>query len=101
MSAFLKTSDAKGKGRALFSQKYVDFRVCAPRSFKPLYVIELDGASHRSAIAKTRDAARDQMLRNAGLTVQRYQSANISAAILKSDYRRHSSSQACIALEDS
>ena len=100
MSAFLKTSDAKGKGRAVFSQKYVDFLVCAPKSFKPLYVIELDGASHRSAVAKMRDAARDQMLRNAGITVQRYQSAIISADILKSDFRRHSSSHTPVVLED-
>lgn len=66
MSALL-TSDWRVRNR--FSQKYVDFVVCS-RDFVVLAVIELDDWSHDNK--QEQDAARDAMLRSAGLNALRY-----------------------------
>ena len=89
MSAFIKTLNAKGKGRSVFAQKYVDFLICETKTFKPIYIIELDGSSHRSQKAQERDKARDKMLFNAGINVQRYRSSSVPMETLKSDYMHH------------
>ncbi len=46
MSAFVQHKGTSQAARNLFAQKYVDFLVCEPKTMRPLYVIELDGASH-------------------------------------------------------
>lgn len=86
MSAFLKEAERRNGGRNVFAQKYVDFLVCERRTFKPLYVIELDGRSHGSAKAKARDADRDSMLASAGIPVKRYTSSKVDFAVVLSDY---------------
>ncbi|WP_247549255.1 DUF2726 domain-containing protein [Ralstonia solanacearum] len=99
MSAFLKEADRRSGGRGSFSQKYVDFLVCERHTFKPLYVIELDGRSHGSAAAKAKDAKRDAMLATAGIPVKRYTSSKVEFAVVLRDYMEvvgpaHSSSAA-------
>ncbi|WP_124983173.1 DUF2726 domain-containing protein [Ralstonia solanacearum] len=86
MSAFLKEAERRNGGRNAFAQKYVDFLVCERRTFRPIYVIELDGRSHGSAKAKARDADRDSMLMSAGIPVKRYTSSKVDFAVILRDY---------------
>ncbi|MBT1538778.1 DUF2726 domain-containing protein [Ralstonia solanacearum] len=60
--------------------------VCERHTFKPLYVIELDGRSHGSAAAKAKDAKRDAMLATAGIPVKRYTSSKVEFAVVLRDY---------------
>ncbi|AXV80953.1 DUF2726 domain-containing protein [Ralstonia solanacearum] len=86
MSAFLKEAERRNGGRNVFAQKYVDFLVCERGTFKPLYVIELDGRSHGSARAREKDAQRDSMLAAAGIPVKRYTSSKVDVALVLRDY---------------
>ena len=52
-------------------QKHVDFVLCDRETVTPLLAIELDGASHRTAIQQQRDAEKDEVLRQAGLPLLR------------------------------
>jgi len=56
--------------RNLYAQKVVDFVVCRPRSLAVVALVELDDITHHPA----RDAARDALLGEAGLTVVRWHS---------------------------
>ncbi|MHA6848536.1 DUF2726 domain-containing protein [Ralstonia syzygii] len=86
MSAFLKEAERRNGGRNVFAQKYVDFLVCERGTFRPLYVIELDGRSHGSSKARERDAQRDAMLASAGIPVKRYTSSKVDFAAVLRDY---------------
>lgn len=86
MSAFVKEAKRGDGSRNFFRPRYVDFLVCERRTFKPLYVIELDGKSHNSAQAKTDDAKRDAMLATAGIFVKRYTSSKVDLATVLRDY---------------
>ena len=55
MSAFVQYKGREYGARSLFAQKCVDYLVCERGTMRPLYVIELDGASNGSAQAKKRD----------------------------------------------
>lgn len=86
MSAFVQH---KGKGydaRSLFSQKYVDYLVCERVTMRPLYVIELDGASHGSAQAKRRDRQKNQVLESAGIPIKRYTSKDVDFKVILLDF---------------
>ena len=86
MSAFLREAERRNGGRNAFAQKYVDFLVCERRTFRPLYVIELDGRSHGSDKAKAKDAERDAMLASAGIPVRRYTSSKIDFTVILRDH---------------
>ncbi|MGN5479828.1 DUF2726 domain-containing protein [Cupriavidus basilensis] len=38
----------------MFAQKYVDYLVCERKTMRPLYVIELDGASRQRECTEAR-----------------------------------------------
>jgi len=52
-------------------QKHLDFLLLDSKTFKPVYAIELDDVSHRSAAAQKRDLVKDKALKDAGLQVIR------------------------------
>ncbi|WP_423192940.1 DUF2726 domain-containing protein [Cupriavidus sp. H18C2] len=87
MSAFVQHKGRTKAARNLFSQKYVDYLVCERTSMRPLYVIELDGASHRSAEAKKRDAQKNEVLASAGIPIKRYTSKDVDFVVILQDYR--------------
>lgn len=53
------------------NRMHADFLVLSQLDYKPLLVIELDGASHNSASQAARDAKKDAALRAAGITLLR------------------------------
>lgn len=57
-------------------QKHVDFILCAPDTFRPLLVVELDDSSHQSARSQERDARKDEILAAAGLPILRVVAKN-------------------------
>lgn len=58
--------------RAKFSQKYVDFVVCRPKSLEVVAIVELDDITHDPE----KDALRDEMLEGAFYKVVRWHSRN-------------------------
>lgn len=66
-SALLAAHQRRTRGR--FDKKVADF-VLFTRAFEVLAVIELDDSSHASR--KSRDASREQLLKDAGYTVLRF-----------------------------
>ncbi len=54
---------------------------------RPLYVIELDGASHGSAKAQKRDKQKNVVLASAGVPIMRYTSKNVDLETILRDYR--------------
>ncbi len=55
------------------ARKHVDFLVCDPRKMKPLLGIELDDASHNRQRRVERDMFVDQVFKNAGIPLVRFQ----------------------------
>ena len=51
--------------------KHVDFVLCDRETGGPVLAIELDGASHQSAVQRQRDAEKDAVLAQAGLPLLR------------------------------
>lgn len=86
MSAFVQHQGKEYGARSLFSQKYVDYLVCERGTMRPLYVIELDGASHGSAQAKKRDRQKNQVLESAGIPIKRYSSKDIDFKVILLDF---------------
>lgn len=86
MSAFVQHKGKAQAARNMFSQKYVDYLVCERKTMRPLYVIELDGASHGSAKARKRDAQKDQVLASAGIPIKRYTSKDVDFTVILGDY---------------
>jgi len=86
MSAFVQHKGKSQAARNLFAQKYVDYLVCERKTMRPLYVIELDGASHESSKAKRRDAQKNDVLASAGIPIMRYTSKDVDFAIVLRDY---------------
>ncbi len=86
MSAFVQHKGKTREGRNQFSQKYVDYLVCERKTLRPLYVIELDGASHGSEKAKRRDAQKNEVLASAGIPIKRYTSKDVDFTVILSDY---------------
>ena len=86
MSAFVQHRGKERAARNMFAQKYVDYLVCERNSMRPLYVIELDGASHRSAGAQKRDRQKDEVLLSAGIPIKRYDSKDIDFTVVLRDY---------------
>ncbi|MBP0632914.1 MULTISPECIES: DUF2726 domain-containing protein [unclassified Cupriavidus] len=88
MSAFVQHKGTSQAARNLFAQKYVDFLVCERKTMRPLYVIELDGASHGSAKAQKRDKQKNDVLASAGIPIMRYTSKDVDLKTILSDYFR-------------
>ncbi len=86
MSAFVQHKGRSQAARNLFSQKYVDYLVCERKTMRPLYVIELDGASHAGAKAQRRDKQKNEVLASAGIPVMRYTSKNVDLRTILGDY---------------
>jgi len=86
MSAFVQHKGKSQAARNLFAQKYVDYLVCERKTIRPLYVIELDGASHESTKVKRRDAQKNDVLASAGIPIMRYTSKDVDFAIVLRDY---------------
>ncbi|MGN5478587.1 DUF2726 domain-containing protein [Cupriavidus basilensis] len=86
MSAFVQHKGKSHAARNLFAQKYVDYLVCERKTMRPLYVIELDGASHGSARAQKRDRQKNDVLASAGIPVMRYTSKDVDLRTILSDY---------------
>jgi hypothetical protein len=86
MSAFVQHKGKEYGARSLFSQKYVDYLVCERGTMRPLYVIELDGASHGGAQAKKRDRQKNQVLQSAGIPIKRYSSKDIDFKVILADF---------------
>ena len=86
MSAFVQQKGKEYGARSLFAQKYVDYLVCERGTMRPLYVIELDGASHGSAQAKKRDGQKNQVLESAGIPIKRYTSKEVDFKVILLDY---------------
>ncbi|MDK3024661.1 DUF2726 domain-containing protein [Cupriavidus taiwanensis] len=86
MSAFVQHKGRSQAARNLFAQKYVDYLVCERRTMRPLYVIELDGASHSSAAAQKRDKQKNDVLASAGIPIMRYKSKDVDLNTILSDY---------------
>lgn len=86
MSAFVQHKGKSQTARNLFAQKYVDYLVCERKTMRPLYVIELDGASHGSARAQKRDGQKNDVLASAGIPIKRYTSKDVELATILSDY---------------
>ncbi len=86
MSAFVQHKGKSQAARNLFAQKYVDYLVCERKTMRPLYVIELDGASHGSASAQRRDRQKNDVLASAGIPVKRYTSKDVDLGTILSDY---------------
>ncbi len=59
------------KTRGQFSQKHVDFLLCAPTSLKPILGIELDDPSHRRPESLARDKIKDDVFTAAELPLLR------------------------------
>jgi hypothetical protein len=53
---------------------------------RPLYVIELDGASHRGAGAQKRDRQKNEVLASAGIPIKRYSSKDVDFTVILRDY---------------
>ena len=68
-------------------RKHLDFLLLDSKTYKPVYAIELDDISHRSAAAQKRDLVKDKALKDAGLQVIRipaqasYTRSDIEAAL--------------------
>lgn len=88
MAAIVTEKGRNRVARNAFDRKYVDYLICDHLSLKPLYVIELDGASHRSKEAQKRDATKDRVFHSAGIPVVRYTEKDISSHIILRDYLR-------------
>lgn len=86
MSAFVQHRGKSQAARNLFAQKYVDYLVCERKTMRPLYVIELDGASHGSAKAQKRDKQKNDILASAGIPIMRYTSKDVDLKTILSDY---------------
>jgi hypothetical protein len=86
MSAFVQPKGPSQAARNLFAQKYVDFLVCERKTMRPLYVIELDGASHGSAKAQERDKQKNDVFASAGIPIMRYTSKDVDLKTILSDY---------------
>ncbi|MGO4307982.1 DUF2726 domain-containing protein [Cupriavidus sp. RAF12] len=86
MSAFVQHKGKEHGARSLFAQKYVDYLVCERGTMRPLYVIELDGASHGSAKAKKRDGQKNQVLESAEIPIKRYTSKNVDFKVILLDF---------------
>lgn len=86
MSAFVQHKGKASVARNLFAQKYVDYLVCERDTMRPLYVIELDGASHGSARAKKRDSQKNEVLASAGIPIKRYTSKDVDLRTILDDY---------------
>lgn len=86
MSAFVQHKGKSQAARNLFAQKYVDYLVCERKTMRPLYVIELDGASHGSAKAQKRDKQKNDVLASAGIPIMRYTSKDVDLRTILSDY---------------
>ncbi|AGW95502.1 hypothetical protein N234_36175 [Ralstonia pickettii DTP0602] len=86
MSAFVQHKGTSQAARNLFAQKYVDYLVCERQTMRPLYVIELDGASHGSAKAQKRDKQKNDVLASAGIPIMRYTSKDVELKTILSDY---------------
>ncbi|HBD37610.1 MAG TPA: hypothetical protein DC084_28910, partial [Cupriavidus sp.] len=52
----------------------------------PLYVVELDGASHGSAKAQKRDKQKNDVLASAGIPIMRYASKDVDLRTILRDY---------------
>lgn len=87
MSAFVQHKVKSQAARNMFAQKYVDYLVCERKTMRPLYVIELDGASHNSAKAQKRDRQKNDVLSSAGIPIMRYTSKNVDLQTILRDYR--------------
>lgn len=87
MSAFVQHKGKAQAARNLFAQKYVDYLVCERKSMRPLYVVELDGASHNSASARRRDAQKNDVLASAGIPIVRYVSKDVDFVTILRDYQ--------------
>ena len=86
MSAFVMHKGRSQAARNLFAQKYVDYLVCERQTMRPLYVIELDGASHSSAKAQKRDKQKNDVLASAGIPIMRYKSKDVDLNTILRDY---------------
>ncbi|WP_018310881.1 DUF2726 domain-containing protein [Cupriavidus sp. UYPR2.512] len=86
MSAFVQHKGKSQAARNLFAQKYVDYLVCERKTMRPLYVIELDGASHCSDKAQKRDSQKNDVLASAGIPIMRYKSKDVDTRTILSDY---------------
>jgi hypothetical protein len=86
MSAFVQHKGKEYGARSLFAQKYVDYLVCERGTMRPLYVIELDGASHGSAKAKKRDGRKNQVLESGGIPIKRYTSKDVDFKVILLDF---------------
>lgn len=86
MSAFVQHKGRSQAARNVFAQKYVDYLVCERKTMRPLYVIELDGASHDSAKAQKRDRQKNDVLASAGIPIMRYTSKNVDLQTILRDY---------------
>jgi len=86
MSAFVRHRGKSHAARNLFAQKYVDYLVCERKTMRPLYVIELDGASHSSTKAQKRDKQKNDILASAGIPIMRYTSKDVDLKTILSDY---------------
>ncbi|WP_231906999.1 DUF2726 domain-containing protein [Cupriavidus sp. D384] len=87
MSSFVQHKGKAQAARNLFAQKYVDYLVCERKTMRPLYVIELDGASHSSAKAQKRDKQKNEVLASAGIPIMRYTSKNVDLQTIVGDYK--------------
>ncbi len=65
------TGEARQATNNRINRQHVDFVLLSQPEFKPVMVIELDGASHESRAQQTRDAKKDAALRAAGLPLVR------------------------------
>lgn len=88
MSAFVQHRGKAQAARNLFAQKYVDYLVCDRETMRPLYVIELDGASHASLKAQKRDKQKNDVLASAGIPIMRYTSKDVELRTILGDYER-------------
>jgi len=86
MSAFVQHKGNSQTARNVFAQKYVDYLICDRTTMRPLYVIELDGASHGSARAQKRDSQKNDVLASAGIPIKRYTSKDVELATILLDY---------------
>ncbi|MGX0935469.1 very-short-patch-repair endonuclease [Cupriavidus metallidurans] len=86
MSAFVQHKGKSQAARNLFAQKYVDYLVCERKTMRPLYVVELDGASHGSAKAQKRDKQKNDVLASAGIPIMRYASKDVDLRTILRDY---------------
>lgn len=86
MSAFVQHRGKSQAARNIFAQKYVDYLVCERNTMRPLYVIELDGASHRGAGAQKRDRQKNEVLASAGIPIKRYSAKDVDFTVILRDY---------------